>query len=180
MRWARWGGCTAETSTLTEVVMAVSMAAMMAASAVPFFFAYGRDSRRPMATAAVVLMYVAVWALIGFALDYVMGMVTMPSSLLIAAAAVAAAVVYALTPWGRWARDRCREMAQREPRGTRFRDAVAEGASYTACCIACSAGIMIALVVLGMANPLVIVGGAAVMLLYKITPWTVPALSRSR
>jgi len=160
--------------------MAVSMAAMMAASAVPFFFAYGRDSRRPIATAAVVLMYVAVWALIGFALDYVMGMVTMPSSLLIAAAAIAAAVVYALTPWGRWARDRCREMARREPRAPRFRDALADGASYTACCIVCSAGIMLAVVVVGTSNPLVMVTGAAVMLLYKITPWPVLVLSRSR
>jgi predicted metal-binding membrane protein len=101
----------------------------------------------------------------------------MPSSLLIAAAAVAVAVVYALTPWGRWARDRCREMAQPESRGARFRDALADSASYTACCIVCSAGIMLALVVVGMSNPLVIVAGAAVMLLYKITPW--PAVDRS-
>jgi predicted metal-binding membrane protein len=157
--------------------MAFSMAAMMAASAVPFFFAYGRDSRRPVATAAVVLIYAAVWVLIGFVLDHLMGMVMMPSSLLIAAAAVAVAVVYALTPWGRWARDRCRAMAQRESRGPRFRDALADSASYTACCIVCSAGIMLALVVVGMSNPLVIVAGAAVMLLYKITPW--PAVDRS-
>jgi len=160
--------------------MAFSMAAMMAASAVPFFLAYGRDSRRPVATAAVVLMYVAVWALIGFAVEYVMGSVMIPSSLLIAAALVAVAVVNALTPWGRWARDRCREMAQREPRGPHFRDALAEGASYTVCCIVCSAGIMLALVVVGMSNPLVIVAGAAAMLLYKITPWPVLALSRTR
>jgi predicted metal-binding membrane protein len=160
--------------------MAFSMAAMMAASAVPFFFAYARDSRRPVATAAIVLIYVAVWALIGFALDHVVGMVMMPSSLLIAAAAAAVAVVYALTPWGRWARDRCHEMAQREPRRPQFRDALADAASYTVCCIVCSAGIMLALVVVGMSNPLVIVAGAAVMLLYKITPWPVPALSHRR
>jgi predicted metal-binding membrane protein len=160
--------------------MAFSMAAMMAASAVPFFFAYWRDSRRPLATAGVVLIYVAVWALIGIAVDYVMGMVMVPSSLLITAVAVVAAVVYALTPWGRWARDRCREMTQREPRKPRFRDALADGASYTACCVVCSAGIMLALVVVGMSNLLVIVAGAAVMLFYKIAPWPVPALSRSR
>lgn len=57
MRRAGWRGCTAATSTVTEgVVMAFSMAAMMAASAVPFFFVYGRDSQRPAATAMVVLM----------------------------------------------------------------------------------------------------------------------------
>jgi hypothetical protein len=107
-------------------------------------------------------------------------MVMMPSSFLIAAGAVAMAVVYALMPWSRWARDRCCEMAQREPRKSRFRDALADGASYTACCIVCSAGIMPALVILGMSNALVIVAGAAAMLLYKITPWPVPALSHSR
>ncbi len=160
--------------------MAFSMAAMMAASAAPFFFAYGRDSRRSMSTAAVVLLYVAVWALIGFALDHAMRMVIMPSSPLIAAAAVAVAAVYALAPWSRSARDRCRQMAQRQPREPRFRDAVADGASYTACCIVCSAGIMVALVAVGMSNPPVIVVGAAVTLLYKIAPWPVPALSHSR
>src|SRR5207245_10299277 len=95
------------------------MAAMMAASAVPFFFAYGRDSRRPVATAAVVLIYVAVWALIGFTLDYMMGMMMVPSSLLIAAAAVAMAVVYPRTSWGMWAVGGCSEMAQREHAGAR-------------------------------------------------------------
>jgi len=158
--------------------MAMSMAAMMAASAVPFFFAYGRDSRRPLATAGVVLVYVGVWALIGFALDYAIAIVMIPSSLLIALAAVGLAVVYTLTPWARWARDRCREMAQREPRGHRFRDAMAHGASYTLCCIVCSAGIMLALVVAGMSNPLVIVAGAVAILLYKIKPSS--AVSRTR
>ena len=159
--------------------MAFSMAGMMAASAVPFFFAYGRDSRRPVATAAVVLIYVAVWALIGFGLDQVTASVMMRPSFLVATAAVAVASVYALTPWGRWARDRCREMARREPRGPRFRDALAEGASYAGCCIVCSAGFTLALVVVGMSNPVVVGVGAAVMLLYKITPWPVPALTQT-
>src|SRR5882762_4372343 len=116
--------CASATSTLTEgVVMAFSMAAMMAASAVPFFFAYGRDSRRPVTTATVVLMYVSIWALIGFTLNYMMGMVMMASSFLIAAGAFAMAVVYAHTPWGRWARNPCRGMARRQPRKSRFRHA---------------------------------------------------------
>src|SRR5207244_9866428 len=84
MRRAGWRGCTAATSTLTEgVVMAFSMAAMMAASAVPFFFAYGRDRLRPVATAMVVLIYAAIWALIGFTLNYMIGMVMMPPSFLL-------------------------------------------------------------------------------------------------
>ena len=36
--------------------MAVSMAAMMVPTAAPFFLAYGRDTRRPVAIATVVLI----------------------------------------------------------------------------------------------------------------------------
>ena len=160
--------------------MAVSMVAMMVLTATPFFLAYGRDTRRPMAIATVVLIYVAVWAAIGFALDYLTSQVMMPSSLLVVGIAVAIALVYGVTPWGRWAREQCRQMSMREPRGPRFRDAVAEGASYAACCVVCSAGVMLVVIVLGMWNPLVIVAGAAVMLAYKLIPWPAPALSHSR
>ena len=51
-----------------------------------------------MATATVVLIYVAVWAAIGFALDYLIGQVMPRSSLLIVGIAVAIALVYAVTP----------------------------------------------------------------------------------
>jgi len=159
---------------------AVSMAAMMVLTATPFFLAYGRDTRRPMAIATVVLIYVAVWAAIGFALDYLTSQVMMPSSLLVVGIAVAIALVYGVTPWGRWAREQCRQMSMREPRGPRFRDALEEGASYAACCVVCSAGVMLVVIVLGMWNPLVIVAGAAVMLAYKLIPWPAPALSHSR
>lgn len=151
--------------------MAVSMAAMMVPSAAPFFVAYGRDTRRPLATATVVLIYVAAWMAIGVAVDFLMSQVMMPTSLLAMGIAVAVALVYAITPWGRWARERCRAMSVREPRGPGFIDAAVEGASYAACCIACSAGLMLAVIVLGMSNPLVIVGGAVALLAYKLVPW---------
>jgi hypothetical protein len=147
------------------MAMAVSMAAMMAPSAAPFFVAYGRDSRRPVAIAAVVLIYVAAWAAIGFGLDYAMGQLMMPSlSWEIAAAAIGVAVVYAVTPWSRWARARCRAMCGREPRGNPLVDA----ARYTACCAVCSAGIMAALVVIGMTNVLVLIAAAGAMVVYKL------------
>lgn len=160
--------------------MAVSMVAMMVLTATPFFLAYGRDTRRPVAIATVVLIYVSVWAAIGLSLDYLMSQVMMPSSPLVVAIAMAIALVYAVVPCGRWAREQCRQMSMREPRGPRFRDAVAEGASYAACCVVCSAGVMLVVIVLGMSNPLVIVAGAAVMFAYKVIPWPDPALSRSR
>jgi len=160
--------------------MGVSMVAMMVPTAVPFFLAYGRDIRRPVAIGTVVLIYVAVWAAIGLGIDYLMSQVMMPSSLLIVGIAIVIALMYAVTPWGRWAREHCRKMSMREPRGPRFRDAVAEGASYAACCVVCSAGVMLVVIVLGMSNPLVIVVGAAVILAYKLIRWPAPALSRSR
>jgi predicted metal-binding membrane protein len=160
--------------------MAVSMAAMMVPTAAPFFLAYGRDTGRPVAIATVVLVYVAVWATIGLGLDYLMSQVMMPSSLMVVGSAMAIAIVYGVTPWGRWAREQCRQMSMREPRGPRFHDAVAEGANYAACCVVCSAGVMLVVIVLGMSHPLVIVAGAAVMLAYKVIPWPAPALSRSR
>lgn len=147
------------------MVMAASMAAMMAPTAAPFFVAYGRDTRRPAGVAAVVLIYVAVWAAIGLALDALLSQVMVPSSTLIAIGAIAFAGLYMLTPLSRAARERCRQMCRHEKRGSALR----EGASYAASCVVCSAGVMVALIVLGMTNVLVLAVGAAVMLVYKFT-----------
>ena len=146
------------------MAMAISMAAMMAPSATPFFFAYGRDSRRPVGVAALVLIYAAVWAAIGLVAAAVMDRLMMPGGPLIVAAALGLAVVYALMPWSRWARERCRQMCRREPRAS----AVREGLTYAACCVACSAGIMAALVVIGMSNIVVLVAAAGAMFAYKL------------
>ena len=144
--------------------MAVSMAAMMAPSAAPFFIGYGRDTRRASAVAVAVLIYVAVWALIGFAVDALMSQVMLPSSTLLSAGAIAFAGAYMVMPWSRRARARCREMCGHEARTSALR----EGASYTASCVVCSAGLMVALVVVGMTNVVVLALGAAVMLAYKL------------
>jgi predicted metal-binding membrane protein len=163
--------------------MWVPMAAMMLPTAAPFFFAYGRDSRRPAAVALLVLIYVAVWMAIGLALDYLMSQLMMPpSSLPVVGIAVALALVYAVSPWSRWARAQCRQMSMREPRGPRFRDALADGARYATCCVVCSAGVMLVVIVLGMSNPVVVVAGAAVMVAYKLIPWpqTYRAAGRAR
>lgn len=158
---------------------AATMAAMMAPTAAPFFLAYWRGSRRTAALAAVVLTYVTVWAAIGLALDYPMRQVMITPSPLVAGAAVAVALVYAATPWGSWARLQCRQMSMPAPHGPRLADAVAEGARYAACCVVCSAALMAVVIILGMSNPVVIVAGAAVMLVYKLFTWPAPAFLRS-
>jgi predicted metal-binding membrane protein len=123
-----------------------------------------------------------VWGSIGVLAGLVMGQVMMPSSWSVGAAAIAIAVLYTVSPWSRRARARCREMSMRGPRGSSLRDALVEGATYARCCLTCSAGIMVALVLLGMSNVLLIVGGAALLLAYKLTDWRglVPGRSRAR
>ena len=157
--------------------MSISMAAMMLPSAAPFFFVYGRDSRRPAAVVLVVLVYGAVWVLLGAAVGYAMGWMMFPSSWLVAAGALVLAAGYTLAPWTRWARDRCREMCGRRPRGARLRDAIRDGLRYTACCVMCSAGVMVAIIVLGMSNLVVVTAGAAFMLAVKLTAWPAPVFS---
>ena len=161
-------------STLPDMGAAVAMAAMMVPSAAPFFISYGRDTRRPAAVATVVLIYAAAWATIGLALDTLMDQVMLPSSWQIAAAAVGVALLYAITPWGRWARSQCQELCERQARGRAARAAL----RYTACCAVCSAGVMAAVMVIGMSNPIVVALGAAAMFLYKFSGG--PALRPAR
>jgi predicted metal-binding membrane protein len=162
------------------MAMATTMAAMMAPTAAPFFFAYGRDTRRPAAVAITVVIYVAAWTLLGAIADLVMGSVMMPPSMVVAGAAVAFAIVYTMSPWSRRARARCRELCMRSPRSLSLRDAVRDGSSYAACCVACSAGVMVALAVLGMSNVLLIATASAVLLLMKVTTWPAPSAGIER
>ncbi len=142
--------------------MAASMAAMMLPTAAPFFVAYGRSSRRAGPTATVVATYVAVWATIGVAAYVVMSQVMLPSGLWVAAVAVLFAALYARAPWTRRGRAKCREMC-REPAG----DPMRGGLTYAANCVACSAGVMVAVVILGMSDLALMAAAAAVVLLLK-------------
>lgn len=162
--------------------MAAIMAAMMVPTAAPFFFAYGRDTRRPAAVVITIAIYIAVWGSIGALAGVLMNQVMIPSSLLVMAAAAAFAVLYTVSPWSRRARARCREMCLRAPRSESLRGAIVEGATYAACCLICSAGVMVALLLLGMSNIYLIVAAAVLLLVYKVTDWgaLVPGPSRSR
>jgi Predicted metal-binding integral membrane protein (DUF2182) len=148
--------------------MAFAMSAMMAPTAAPFFVALGRDTRRTGAVALVVALYLAVWAAIGAGADVLMSRVMLPSSTLVGALAIAFAAAYALSPWSRWARARCRAMCRSELRSPGLRGALLDGSKYAACCVVCTAGVMASLVVLGMSNVLLIGLAAAAMLVYKL------------
>ena len=162
--------------------MALAMATMMLPSAAPFFIAYGRDTRRPVAVAIAIGLYVAVWAGIGLIIGVLMERVMMPPSGLVVAVAVAFALLYSLSAWCQRARERCREMCSRAVRGTGAGDAVIDGLTYTGRCVACTAGLMVPLIVAGMSSPVVIMLGAMLLALYKLGEWRalVPAPSGPR
>ncbi|HET7466611.1 MAG TPA: DUF2182 domain-containing protein [Candidatus Dormibacteraeota bacterium] len=136
---------------------AASMAAMMLVTAVPFLVAL----RRPGQIAVAGAIYIATWALIGAGASFAMGSVMLPSHA--AAGAVLVAGIYLLTPWARHARARCQLLCRQASA-----DPVRAGLSYTCNCLLCSAGVMAALMVLGMTNLAVLAAATAVLLLYKV------------
>src|SRR5438046_4897924 len=96
-----------------------------------------------------------------------------PRQNIVARAAIAAAGIYALTPLKRAAQGRCRAMCremQTEPRGI-IASAVTRGIEYGVNCVGCSAGLMIALLIVGMSNLVVGIIATGVIFLYKVAPW---------
>jgi predicted metal-binding membrane protein len=159
---------------LTWVAMT---AAMMTPSTLPFVVSFARRLPRwPLATAVLVAVYLLVWS--GFGIAVYFASMAIPISIPAAtAAALAIAFVglYALTPVMRLGRRRCIEMCRRTERidGLGVRAAIVEGITYGVGCVACSAGVMMAVVVLGMSNLVWIAAGAAMVLLYKLAGrWT--------
>ncbi len=149
-------------------------AAMMAPSALPFIVSVARRSRPwPPATGLVVAAYLLVWTAFGVGAYLVSGAVSLPLPAATAAGiAVVFAGLYSLTPLMRAGQARCVAMC-REREQVGVRAAAVAGITYGLSCVACSAGVMMALVVLGMSNPAWVVAGAAVVLLYKVPGrWT--------
>lgn len=149
------------------------MIAMMAPAALPFFIGYARDVRRPAAVAVAAGVYGGLWAVIGLAAGLVMNAVMLPAGGLVAGLAIAFAVAYGLTPVMRCGQTRCQEMCHERPVDRSPVAAAGAGLTYGVNCVACSAGVMVAVVVLGMSNPAWMAAGAAMVLLYKVAGrWT--------
>jgi len=149
-------------------------AAMMLPSALPFIVSVARRSRAwAPASVAVVAAYLLVWTGFGVGAYLVSGAVSLPIPASIAAGvALAFAGLYSMTPLMRAGQARCIAMChERGQLGVRA--AAAKGISYGLSCVACSAGVMAAIVVLGMSNLGWIVAGATVVVLYKLAGrWT--------
>lgn len=151
-------------------------ALMMAPSALPFVVSFARRSRRwQLPTAVLVAAYLAVWTVFGLGAYYVSMALSQAWPMAVTAAvAIAFVGLYAFTPWMRIGQARCIAMCRRrdpiDPGAVRA--AVREGMTYGLSCAACSGGVMLALVVLGMTNVVWMVAGSAVILLYKNAgPW---------
>ena len=147
-------------------------AAMMAPSALPFVVSFARRAKRwQVPTAVLVVAYLMVWVVFGVGVYYASMAISPPwSAGVVAGVAIAFVGLYAFTPVMRIGQARCIEMCRRRERieaGT-LRTAVTEGASYGLSCVACSGAVMLALIVLGMSNLVLMVAGSALILLYKV------------
>lgn len=155
------------------------MAAMMLPSAAPFVMAFvrGLEGSRswPVGVGVLLAVYLFVWACFGVGLFAIANAVGVPLARDLAAGlAIAFAGLYALTPLKRAGQARCLEMCRRLtlPAGRAVRAAVVAGSAYGLSCVACSAGVMVALFAVGMSDMTVIVLAAALVFLFKLaTPW---------
>ncbi len=161
---------------------AVMMAAMMLPSAIPLVFEFARNAERrrgwQAATALLGVTYLGVWLAFGVVCYALYNAVGMPwhNQALAGGAALVIAGLYALTPVKRASEALCRERcALHGPLPFNLmRSAVVAGARYGVSCLGCSAGLMAAMVLIGMANLAWMIVLAAVVLVYKVAPVPTP------
>jgi len=156
----------------------VMMAAMMLPTALPlvYEFAHNAEGRRgwQVATAALGVAYLSVWLVFGLVCYAVYRAVNMPwpDQRLIGALALVLAALYALTPIKRASEARCRELcALHDPLPFNLlRSAWVAGVRYGLSCLGCTAGLMVAAVIIGMTSLgwMVIISG--LILVYKLAP----------
>ncbi len=156
----------------------VMMAAMMLPSATPLVFEFARyaEGRRgwQAATALMGVTYLGVWLAFGvvcYALYHLVGM-PWPDQGLVGGTALVIAGLYALTPLKRASEAWCRELcALHGPLPFNLaRSAVVAGTRYGLSCLGCSAGLMLAMVLIGISNLPCMVVLAAVLSIYKLAP----------
>jgi predicted metal-binding membrane protein len=158
------------------------MTAMMLPSAIPLVFEFAQNTERrrgwQAATALLGATYLGVWLAFGIVchLLYTAVGTPWPNQELIGGAALVIAGLYALTPVKRASEGLCRERcALHGPLPFNLmRSAVVAGARYGLSCLRCSAGLMVAMLLIGMANLVWMIVLAAVVLVYKVGPAPTP------
>jgi predicted metal-binding membrane protein len=154
----------------------VMMAAMMLPSALPFVYEFARRSegRRcwQAATAVLAVTYLSVWLAFGAVCYVVLSAWQVPPSDQgpVGGVALGLAGVYGLTPIKAASEARCRELCSLHgalPFGL-MRSALIAGGRYGLSCVGCSAGLMVAMAIIGMSNLVWAVILAGVILVYKL------------
>ena len=160
------------------VAWTVMMAAMMFPSALPLMFEFARNAERRrgwrVATALLGMTYLGVWLAFGvvcYLLYNAFGM-PWPNQALVGGVALVIAGLYALTPLKRASEARCRELcAVHGPLPFNLmRSALIAGGRYGLSCLGCSAGLMVAMVLIGTSNLLWMIAVTALVLIYKLAP----------
>jgi predicted metal-binding membrane protein len=131
------------------------MAAMMLPGAVPAVLRRAQVSGRVRAVPLFIASYLAVWALVGFAVYALYR----PHGAVAAGAVAIAAGVYEFTPVKRHFRLRCRESA-------------GSGLGFGLCCVGSSIGLMLMLVALGLMSVTWMLVIAVLVLAQKLLPAT--------
>lgn len=164
------------------VTWTVMMAAMMFPTATPLVFEFARNAegRRGWraATALLGATYLAVWLAFGVACYALYDLLRMPwpHQGLVGGGVLVLAGLYALTPLKRaseaWCRERC---ALHGPLPfSLMRSAIVAGSRYGLSCLGCSAGLMVAMVLIGLSSLAWMIVLAAIVLLYKLAPAPTP------
>jgi len=160
------------------VAWTVMIAAMMFPSAMPLMFEFARNAERRrgwrVATALLGTTYLGVWLAFGvvcYVLYNAFGM-PWPNQAVVGGVALLIAGLYALTPLKRASEARCRELcAVHGPLPFDLtRSALVAGGRYGLSCIGCSAGLMVAMVLIGTSNLLWMMALTALVLIYKLAP----------
>lgn len=154
------------------------MAAMMLPSAIPLVYRFAREAEgrraRPLALAVLALVYLVVWLAFGVVCYLAYNALGMSerNRALVGGAALGLAALYALTPLKRISQDRCREVcALHGPLPFNLvRAGALAGWRYGLSCLGCSAGLMVAMVLVGMSSLTWTVVLAALVLIYKFAP----------
>ena len=154
------------------------MAAMMLPSAIPLVYRFAREAEsrraRPIALAVLALVYLTVWLAFGVVCYLVYNALGMSgrNQALVGSIALGLAALYALTPLKRMSQDRCREVcAMHGPLPLNVvRAGALAGWRYGLSCLGCSAGLMVAMVLVGMSRLTWTIVLAALVLVYKLAP----------
>jgi predicted metal-binding membrane protein len=156
----------------------VMMAAMMLPTTAPLAFEFARRSegrrRWQVAIGVLAATYLGVWLAFGLVCYAVLRALPIPEARqgVVGAAALALAGLYGLTQIKASSEASCRELCSLHgplPFGL-VRSAMVTGARYGLSCLGCSAGLMIAMAVIGMSNLVWMVILAAGVLVYKLAP----------